>query len=108
MIKTKAGHLIKCDNTQGAETLLIEHSSGSTIKMATGGNVEVKADSGEVKVDAKTINLTASGTLAIEAKGDLTIKGQNGQYQLRNSSKIDSGMEVQGGSKEGEAHQVRG
>jgi len=76
MIKTKAGHLIKFDNTQGAETVLIEHSSGSTIKMATGGNVEVKADLGEVKVDAKTINLTASGTLAIEAKGDLTIKGK--------------------------------
>ena len=51
MIRTKAGHLIKFDNTQGSETLLIQHPSGSTITLA-------------------------GKDVTMEAKGTLTLKGR--------------------------------
>ena len=37
MIKTKAGHLIKFDNTEGSEKLLITDKSGSKITLDSKG-----------------------------------------------------------------------
>jgi uncharacterized protein involved in type VI secretion and phage assembly len=76
MIKTKAGHVIKFDNTENEEKLIVEHSSGSMITMTKDGGVAINAPSGEVTLDAKTLNIAASESLVMEAKGDLTIKGK--------------------------------
>ena len=72
MIKTKAGHLIKFDNTQGAETLLIEHSSGSIIKLEGKGGVTIEAkekmtlkSAGDIEMHAKNVNVKVTGKMDV-------------------------------------------
>jgi len=84
-IRSRSGHLIKLDDTQGSETVEIEDkdgsrrividTSGEKIKIeCDSGDVEVKA-SGKVNVDASEVAVKASGEMKLEAGGTLTIKG---------------------------------
>ena len=67
MIKTKAGHLIKFDNTEKAEKLIIEHSSGSVIRLEEEGDVTIEAkkkltltSEGDININAKNVNVKVS------------------------------------------------
>ncbi len=86
MIRSRSGHVIKLDDTKGAETIeivdkdaarrIVIDSANKKITVACdSGDVEVDAGSGSVTVNAQTISLKASGTVSIEAGGTLTIKG---------------------------------
>src|SRR5208337_2576039 len=75
MIKTKAGHLIKFDNTQGAETVLIEHSSGSTIKLDEEGitveskdKLKLKGKSLEIEATSGNVTITSTNEVKMDAK----------------------------------------
>lgn len=85
-LRSRSGHLIKLDDTAGAE--LIEITDGSeknrivvdtasnTIRVESDqGNVEVKAPRGTVKIEATTVEIKATGSATLEAGGTLTLKG---------------------------------
>lgn len=85
-IKSRSGHIIKLDDTRGAEVItiidkdsqrkVVLDSAGQKIQVVCeSGDVEVTAPSGNVKVSAATIELKATGNINLEATGTLTIKG---------------------------------
>jgi uncharacterized protein involved in type VI secretion and phage assembly len=85
-IKSRSGHIIKLDDTQGAETIeiidknekqkIIIDSAGEKIQIiCVSGDVEISATSGTVKVEAATVEVKASGSMSLEAGGTMTIKG---------------------------------
>lgn len=85
--RSRSGHLLKFDDTSGAERVEIVGSggelsmvidvSGKKIEItASSGDVKVSAPSGTLELDAKAIKVSATTTLSLEAKGALTIKGQ--------------------------------
>jgi uncharacterized protein involved in type VI secretion and phage assembly len=85
-IKSRSGHIVKLDDTQGSEKIEIIGSdgerqivfdiAGKKIQVTCdSGDVEVSASSGNVKVDATTIEIKASGEMKLEAGGTMTISG---------------------------------
>jgi phage protein D/phage baseplate assembly protein gpV len=82
LIQTKAGHLIKFDDTNGAEKITIQDKKGSTITM--------DSNTGEVKIhSAGDLTLDSSKKINIKSTGDITIN--NGSVTATLSS---SGMDV--------------
>ena len=85
-IKSRNGHIVKLDDTDGSEKIEIIGSDGARkivfdiankkIQVTCdSGDIEVSAPAGEVKVEAKTVSVTASADMTLEAKGSMTIKG---------------------------------
>ena len=85
--RSRAGHLLKFDDTSGSERIEIVGSTGDhamTIDVSgkkieircKSGDVTVTAPQGTVTLDAKTVAIKASSTMSLEATGALTIKGQ--------------------------------
>jgi len=85
-IKSRSGHIIKLDDTQGSELIEITDKSGNhqiiidsanqkIQVICNAGDVEVSAGSGTVKVEATTVEIKASGNMNLEASGTMTIKG---------------------------------
>jgi uncharacterized protein involved in type VI secretion and phage assembly len=83
---SRSGHVIKLDDTDGAERIeivdkdgqrrIVIDSSGSKIQITCdSGDIEISAPSGKVSVDAQSIELKATTTIDIEATGQLTLKG---------------------------------
>lgn len=85
VIKSRSGHLIKLDDTEGAEKIEIIDKSGknavtwdaaaNTITVAADQDVAVKAGSGKIALEATTIEIKSSGNATVEASGTLTLKG---------------------------------
>jgi uncharacterized protein involved in type VI secretion and phage assembly len=86
-IKSRSGHLIKLDDTDGAERVevidkdgncrVVLDSAAKKVQVTCDqGDVEVTTGQGSVKVQATTVEIKASGEMTIEAQGALTIKGQ--------------------------------
>lgn len=84
-IVSRSGHLVKLDDTPGAEKIEIVDQSGRLhiVLESTGPAITVTADAGDVRVksagsvsvEAAQLQLKASGAMSIEAGGTLTIKG---------------------------------
>lgn len=85
-IKSRNGHIVKLDDTQGQEKIEIIGSdgerqivfdiAGKKIQVTCdSGDVEVSASAGKVKVEATTIEIKASGNMTLEASGTMTISG---------------------------------
>jgi uncharacterized protein involved in type VI secretion and phage assembly len=85
LIKSRSGHLIKLDDTAGSEKIeildkggknaVIWDAAGNKIAVSAGQDIEVKAGSGKITLEATTIEIKSSGEIKIEASGNLTIKG---------------------------------
>ncbi|HYH84236.1 MAG TPA: phage baseplate assembly protein V [Pyrinomonadaceae bacterium] len=86
VIKSRSAHLLIFDDTQGKEKIEIIASDGKRKVVldsanqkiqvtCDSGDVEVKAGSGTVKVDATTVEIKASGNMTLQASGTMTIKG---------------------------------
>jgi uncharacterized protein involved in type VI secretion and phage assembly len=85
-IRSRSGAVIRFDDKSGGERIEIidkdaRHSitidsAGRRIDVSTqDGNVNVKAATGTVSVDAVTVNIHATGTMSLQADGTLTIRG---------------------------------
>jgi uncharacterized protein involved in type VI secretion and phage assembly len=61
MIKTRSGHLLEFNDTEGSESITIKDKNGNTIIIETAED---------------RITITSKGELRIEAKGDIAIKGK--------------------------------
>lgn len=86
LIRSRAGHQIKLDDTRGKELIEIVAADGErrVVLDAAGrkiqvvcdsGDVEVTAGAGRVAVEAATVEVKAKGSMTLEAGGVLTIKG---------------------------------
>jgi uncharacterized protein involved in type VI secretion and phage assembly len=85
-LKSRSGHIIKLDDTQGKEKIeiidkdgarkIVVDSSAQKIQITCDtGDVEVSAKSGTVKVNAMTVDIEAQGNMTLQASGTMTIKG---------------------------------
>jgi phage baseplate assembly protein V len=85
-IVSRSGHLVKLDDTSGAEKIEVADQSGKlhVVLDSAGGKIEVTADSGDIDVkasagtvtiDAMNVNVKASTAMNLESNGPLTIKG---------------------------------
>lgn len=86
LIKSRSGHIVRFDDTPGEEKIeivdkdgqrqVIVDSANQKIQViCQSGDVEVTANSGTVKVEARTVELTASGNMSLKAGGTMNIKG---------------------------------
>ncbi len=85
-LRSRSGHLVKLDDTDGKERIeimgkggghkIVIDVSGKKVQVVCdSGDVEVTAKGGAVKVSAKTVEVDASGDMKLTAKGTLDLKG---------------------------------
>jgi uncharacterized protein involved in type VI secretion and phage assembly len=85
-LRSRSGHVVKLDDTSGAEKIEITGSddqrrlvfdiANQKIQITCDtGDIEVSAPAGTVKVDAKTVEVSASADMTLKASGTLTIQG---------------------------------
>ena len=85
-IKSRSGHVIKFDDTQGKEKIelidkdeqrrvVIDSANKKIQVICDQGDVEVTAKSGSVTIDAMTVDVKASANMTLQATGTMTIKG---------------------------------
>jgi uncharacterized protein involved in type VI secretion and phage assembly len=85
-IKSRSGHVIKLDDTQGKEKIefidkdqqrrvVIDSANRKIQVICDQGDVEITAKAGSVKVEAMTVEVKASANMTLEATGTMTIKG---------------------------------
>jgi phage baseplate assembly protein V len=87
MLKTKSGHVVVLDDSDGAEQILIVDKSGSNKILLDAANSVVTIESGG------DLKIKATGTVALEATGDLSLKGAN--VTIKADSKLAvSGQQV--------------
>jgi uncharacterized protein involved in type VI secretion and phage assembly len=102
-IRSRSGHLIKLDDTEGKERIDIfgkdeKHRiaidvSGEKIQIeCDSGDVEITASQGNVNVTAKAAKVEAQ---TVEVKGDTSVKVQAPQIEM----KADSQMSLDGGGQ---------
>jgi uncharacterized protein involved in type VI secretion and phage assembly len=93
VVKSRSGHLIRFDDSDGAERIeIVDKSGGNSITIDTANNaivitsaadVTVDAPQGKFTVNAQAVEVTSSanaelkaqGNLALEASGTSTLKG---------------------------------
>mgnify|MGYP001188562638 CR=1 FL=1 len=76
--KSKAGHLLEIDNTDGSERISVTHKSGTTINISAEGTVFVNASNTTVDITGNTTvhgNLVVNGTT--HSTGDVSTDAGN-------------------------------
>jgi uncharacterized protein involved in type VI secretion and phage assembly len=84
--RSRAGHLMKFDDTSGAERIEIvgqggQHKvvidvSGRKIEIScASGDIAISAPSGTLSLDANQVEIKAKSTMTLEAGGAMTVKG---------------------------------
>ena len=68
--RSKAGHLIELDNTEGSERISITHKKGTTILIDKDGGIQINAINDIVNIDGNT---TITGKL--DVTGEVTLSG---------------------------------
>jgi phage baseplate assembly protein V len=87
LIVSRSGHMLRFDDTKGAEKIEVIDKSGSLkiVIDAAGekiqitcdkGDVEVKSPSGSITLEAKTIKINATADMSLEAGTQMKIKGK--------------------------------
>lgn len=90
--RSKAGHLIELDNTEGSERISITHKKGTTILIDKDGGIQINAINDIVNIDGNT---TITGKLdvtgEVTAKAGSTATDDNGQPILDENGGETSG-----------------
>ena len=85
-IRSRSGHILKFDDTQGSERIeiidkddrhkIIVDASGDKLQiLCDTGNVEIKAPAGKLQIEAMDIEVKATASMKLEATGQMTISG---------------------------------
>ena len=85
-VQSRSGHILKFDDTDGAERVevvdksgkhkIVVDASGDKIQiLCDSGDLEIKAPSGKVQIQASEAEIKTSGNMTIQAGGQMTIKG---------------------------------
>jgi uncharacterized protein involved in type VI secretion and phage assembly len=85
LLKSRSGHIVRFDDTDGAEKIEIIDKTGknsivfdaaqNTITITSDKDIVLKASQGKITLDAKEIEVKSSAAAKVEASGDLTLKG---------------------------------
>ncbi|HJS23123.1 MAG TPA: phage baseplate assembly protein V [Pyrinomonadaceae bacterium] len=86
-IRSRSGHILKFDDTQGSERIeiidkdnkhkIVIDTSGDKIQiLCDTGNIEIKAPSGKLQIEAMDVEVKATASMKLEATGDMTISGK--------------------------------
>ena len=85
-VQSRSGHILKFDDTQGSERIeiidkdakhkIVIDTSGDKIQiLCDSGNVEIKAPSGKLQIEAMDIEVKATASMKLEATGEMKISG---------------------------------
>jgi uncharacterized protein involved in type VI secretion and phage assembly len=95
LVKSRSGHLIRLDDTDGAEKIEIIDKSGdnsltidtanNAITITSAADVTIDAPQGTLTLNAQTIEITSSADTEVSAGGTLTLKA-SGASTLRGST----------------------
>lgn len=76
IIRSRTGHTITLDDSDGGGGITIEDKSGNKILLDTGANALTIEVSGNTKIQARgNLNLEAGGNVSLKAAGQVEIKG---------------------------------
>jgi uncharacterized protein involved in type VI secretion and phage assembly len=83
-IKSRSGHVITLDDTEGEEkieivdktgkNLITIESSSNIVTISSDGDIELIAKKGKFKVEAKEVSITSTASTKIEASSSIDIK----------------------------------
>jgi hypothetical protein len=73
VIRTRKGHMIELDDTDGAERVNIYHASGTAIEMAPDGRLTIRNPGDSFEVVGGIKNIAVTGNANIEIGGDLNV-----------------------------------
>ena len=72
--KTRSGHVFQLDDSQGAETVTIQHRGGTAIQIAPDGTLNITAHNGKYEIIFGEDRMTVSGAQDITVKGDASMR----------------------------------
>jgi uncharacterized protein involved in type VI secretion and phage assembly len=94
LVKSRSGHLIRLDDSDGAEKIeIVDKSGGNRITVDTANNaititsaadVTIDAPQGTLKLSAQTIEISSSANTEVKAQGNLTLEA-SGTTTLKGS-----------------------
>jgi len=85
-LRSRSGHLLKFDDTQGQERIeivgkdakhkiVIDVSGGKIEISCASGDIALSAPSGKVSIDAQSVEITSKQETKVRASGNLTLSG---------------------------------
>lgn len=72
--KTRSGHVFQLDDTQGKETVTIQHRGGTAIQMDHEGGLHITAHNGKYQITFGEDRMTVTGAQDITVKGDASLR----------------------------------
>jgi len=72
--KTRSGHVFQLDDTQGGETVTLQHRGGTAIQIAPDGTLNITAHNGKYEVIFGEDRMTVSGAQDITVKGSASMR----------------------------------
>lgn len=94
-IKSRSGHLIRLDDTDGAEKIEIIDKSGNntltfdtannTITIASAKDINLQAPQGNITLNAKALSISSTGDTSINAQGQATVEA-SGSTTIKGST----------------------
>jgi uncharacterized protein involved in type VI secretion and phage assembly len=76
VIVSRSGHRITLDDTSGGERIEIRHQSGQQTVVLDGSSITVRADQGQVTIQAgQGVTVSAGTDLTLKANGSVIISG---------------------------------
>ena len=95
VLKSRSGHLVRLDDSSGAEKIEIVDKSGSntivldtaanTITLTSGKDIQLKAPQGKILLEAQEVQVSSSAATKVEASGSLTVQA-SGSLTLKGST----------------------
>jgi uncharacterized protein involved in type VI secretion and phage assembly len=95
VLKSRSGHLVRLDDSSGAEKIEIVDKSGdnsivvdtaaNTITLKSGKDIRLKAPQGKILLEAQEIQVNSSAATKVEASGSLTVQA-SGSLTLKGST----------------------
>lgn len=96
LIESRSGHKVRMDDTKGAEKIEIIDKSGKSsltfdvakkrITLHSEMDIVLDAPNGDIKLNAKTVHVAATGAASIKGKGGLTLDGSPGKSVLKGTT----------------------
>ena len=72
--KTRSGHVFQLDDSQGAETVTLQHRGGTAIQISPDGSLHLTAHNGKYEIVFGEDRMTISGAQDITVKGDASMR----------------------------------
>jgi len=95
LIKSRSGHVIKIDDTEGKEKIVITDKTGNNlilidsannkISFKCDGDIEISAAKGKITLNAKDLELKSSASTKIEASSGMDLKA-SGNLNIKGST----------------------